>query len=211
MSCEEFQRAMPELEDGQHVERDEHLKNCSRCAGLVADLSAISQQARLLAEDEDPSPRVWNRLEIALRQEGLIHDNQAALVPARRVRWSPVWLVPLAACSLMIMGLLIYQRGGVLPQTAQMSSAPAHAITASVQSDDMSPEQTELLKMVAARAPGMRAGYEAEFKAVNAYIRDAELSVKRNPNDEVSQQYLSNAYEQRAMVFEMAMDHGLPY
>ena len=83
-------------------------------------------------------------------------------------------------------------------------------MTASLQPEGMSAEQDELLKVVAARAPALRAAYESDFRAVNAYIRDAELSARRNPNDEISQQYLTNAYEQRAMVYEMAMDRGQP-
>jgi hypothetical protein len=56
----------------------------------------------------------------------------------------------------------------------------------------------------------MRAGYESDLRAVNAYIRDAESSVRDNPNDAIAQQYLMNAYEQRAMVYEMAMNRALP-
>jgi hypothetical protein len=210
MKCDEFQRILPELEGGHSLEQEEHLKTCSRCSDLVADLSAIAQQARLLADDEDPSPRVWNRLEIALRQEGLIRGPQSAPSPARTLRWSPAWLVPLAASFLVIFGLLLYQRGGIQPQSAQQLPVTSPAVTASLQPEGMSAEQDELLKIVAARAPGLRSAYESEFKAVNAYIRDAELSARRNPNDEISQQYLTNAYEQRAMVYEMAMDRGLP-
>ena len=83
MKCEEFQRILPEIEGSHSPEQEEHLKTCSRCSDLVADLSAIAQQALLLADDEDPSPRVWNRLEIALRQEGLIRGPQPVSTPAR--------------------------------------------------------------------------------------------------------------------------------
>ena len=58
--------------------------------------------------------------------------------------------------------------------------------------------------------PSMRAEYEANLRSVNAYIRDAEESADSDPNDEVAQQYLRNAYEQKAMVYEMALDRSLP-
>jgi hypothetical protein len=48
------------------------------------------------------------------------------------------------------------------------------------------------------------------LRAVNAYIRDAELTARSNPNDEIAQRYLMNAYEQRAMVYHMALDRSLP-
>lgn len=209
MSCEEFQQALAELEGSQDPQQAEHLKTCSSCSELVADLNAIVHESLLLVEDEEPSPRVWNRLEIALRQEGLIHEPQPAPTPVRIPRWRSTWLVPLAACALVIFGLLIYERGGIQPQMAQPTSGTS-ATVASLKPETIPPEQAELLKVVESRSPGQRAGYEAELKAVNAYIRDAEWSVQHNPNDEISQQYLTNAYEQRAMVYEMAMDHGQP-
>lgn len=208
MSCEEFQRILPEIEDSYGLEQERHLKTCAHCSGLVEDLKAISREALLLAEDEDPSPRVWNRIEVALRQEGLIRDAQPASSPVRGAGWRPVWLVPVAASFLLIFGLLLYQRGGVEPQTARLLPATPHSVITSLP-EGMSADQAELLGIVAAQAPSLRTAYESEFKAVNAYIRDAELAVRRNPNDQISQQYLTNAYEQRAMVYEMAMDHGL--
>jgi hypothetical protein len=57
-------------------------------------------------------------------------------------------------------------------------------------------------------SPG--ATYESDLKRVNAYIQDAEQSVKKDPNDEQANQYLMAAYEQKAMVYEMALDRSLP-
>lgn len=207
MSCDEFQQILPELGDSYSPEQEDHLKTCSHCSGLVAELSAISREALLLAQDEEPSPRVWNRIEIALRQEGLIRGPQPVPSPVRTWRWSPAWLVPVAAAFLLIFGLLLYQRGGIEPRAAQVLPATPPLVTASLP-EGVSADQAELLKIVGAQTPSLRAAYESEFKAVNAYIRDAELAVRRNPNDQISQQYLTNAYEQRAMVYEMAMDHG---
>jgi hypothetical protein len=59
-------------------------------------------------------------------------------------------------------------------------------------------------------APDLRAGYASNLQAVDAYIRDAESSAHDNPNDEIAQQYLTNAYEQRAMVYEIGMARSLP-
>jgi len=208
MGCEEFQQILSELEDSYSLEQEQHLKICPRCSALVAELNAIAREAPLLAEDEDPSPRVWNRIEIALRQEGLIRDSKPAPAPVRTIRWGRAWLAPVAAAFLLIFGLLLYQRGGMEPQTRQLVSGTSQPVTTCCSPEDVSAEQAELLKVVAAQEPSLRAAYESEFKAVNAYIRDAELAARRNPNDEISQQYLTNAYEQRAMVYEMAMDHG---
>ncbi len=78
------------------------------------------------------------------------------------------------------------------------------------QADVMAGDDQQLLETVALRMPSMRAAYEENLRAVNAYIRDAEQSAHSDPNDEVAQQYLRNAYEQKAMVYEMALDRSLP-
>jgi len=90
------------------------------------------------------------------------------------------------------------------PQTLAKAGLPGDQATAMV------PEEEEVLKLVAARAPALRATYESDLRAVDAYIRDAERSARTNPNDEIAQQYLMNAYEQKAMVYELAMDRSQP-
>jgi hypothetical protein len=56
-------------------------------------------------------------------------------------------------------------------------------------------------------SPDMRPAYENQLGAVNAYIRDAEAYLKQNPDDEDARQHLMSAYEQKAMLYEMALDH----
>lgn len=210
MTCDEFERVLPELEGDRSSEQEQHLRTCPACSDLVSDLNVISQQAKLLAEDREPSPRVWNSIEIALRQEGLVHQPppQSTPFPARAARWSLAWLAP-AAAFVLIFGALIYQRGTGRPEGAsQVVPGTAGTLPQPVVSAALADEE-QLLKLVAARVPAQRAGYESDLRAVDAYIRDAERSAKSNPNDEIAQQYLVSAYEQKAMVYEIAMDPAL--
>jgi hypothetical protein len=209
MTCEEFERVLPELEGGHNTEQEAHLKSCLACSGLVSDLKAISQQARLLQGSEEPSPWVWNSIELALRQDGLIRQSprERARTLAPLLGWKLRWLVPLAAAVLVAFGVLSHQRGAVQPPVSVARE------TASIQPNQvvaMASDDQQLLNTVAARMPSMRAAYETNLLAVNAYIRDAEQSAHSDPNDEVAQQYLMSAYEQKAMVYEMALDRSLP-
>jgi hypothetical protein len=208
MTCEEFERVLPELEGGHSIEQEAHLKSCSACSDLVKDLNAISQQARLLQSSEEPSPWVWNSIAVSLRQEGLIHQPQPerARTLAPLLGWKLRWLVPLAAAFLIVFGVLLHERGGVQPDVAKQATPPAGVVTA----DLMASEDQQLLNTVAARTPSMRDAYEENLRSVNAYIRDAKQSADSDPNDEIAQQYLMNAYEQKAMVYEMALDRSLP-
>jgi len=206
MTCEEFQRVLTQPESGDTMEQEAHLESCSPCADLVGDLKAISQQARLLQGSEEPSPLVWNSIEIALRQEGLIRQSGTARVPLSTASARPRlgWLLPVAAAVLVAFGILLHERGGRSPQYAEQQSGLRSPVV------ELANDDVQLLRMVAERTPAMRAAIEADLRSVNAYVRDAEQSARNNPNDEVAQEYLLSAYEQRSMVYEMALDHSLP-
>jgi hypothetical protein len=217
MTCQEFERVLPELEGGRSFEAEEHLRICSHCWDLVSDLDAISQQARTLQGSEEPSPRVWNSIEITLRQEGLIRQSQLDRPLQRWTGWRFRWLAPVAAALLLVSGFALRQlRGGpsqlaarsvsLKASTATPVSVPIGPLTA----DRTGGDEDQLLSIVDTHAPDLRAGYASNLKAVDAYIRDAESSARNNPNDEIAQQYLTNAYEQRAMVYEIALARSLP-
>jgi hypothetical protein len=219
MTCAEFQAVLPDLLEGSGTaDQRAHLTLCPACSDLVSDINTISQQARLLGASDQPSPRVWNLIEIALRQEGLIREPGPELVPASKnsVRhWAVAWLLPATAAFLVTFGLLRYERPATPPRIAEHaatapvgSAVPAASQVASAPADLN--EDKQLLEEVGSRSPAMRASYEKELRHVNEYIRDAEQSAKAHPEDEEAQQYLMNAYEQKAMVYELATDRSLP-
>ncbi len=212
MNCAEFERELPEfMEEGGSPASRAHLKDCRNCSGLVNSLEAIVREAKELQASEEPSPRVWNSIEIILRQEKLIRDPQPSgrrsILPSLRQRWGAMaWLVPTAALLLVGAGTLMYQQRSNNPRQAA-ATIPA-ATTANLASGDISDEQ--LLQEVSARAPMMRAAYESNLRDVNNYIRDAQDSVNADPNDEQAQQALMDAYGQKSMIYEMALDRSLP-
>ncbi len=210
MTCQEFARVLPELEGGRSFEADEHLRMCSRCWDLVSDLDSISQQARLMQASEEPSPRVWNSIEIALRQEGLIRQSQVDRPVQRLTGWRFRWLAPVAAVLLLVSGFFLREHRGGPSQLVARNVSPTSMTGVSVQEQaGPAADEDQLLTIVAAHAPALRAGYASDLRAVDDYIRDAESSARNNPNDEIAQQYLTNAYEQRAMVYEIAMARSL--
>jgi hypothetical protein len=234
MTCAELQEVLPDiLENGATAEQRSHLTLCPACSELVSDLDEISEQARLLRGSEEPSPRVWNSIEIVLRQEGLIHPPLAASSPARSGfrHWSTAWLLPAAAAFLLTFGVLRYTQHPVqqpivaeraapaapatsaapAPSAPALASASAPVTAAPVARNHISlADDEQLLQVVGSRSPAMRGRYEADLRRVNAYIRDAEAWALANPDDEQAQQYLMDAYEQKAMVYQMALDRSLP-
>ena len=216
MNCAEFERFLPDILDSDRTaEQESHLKFCSTCSDLLSDLKAISQQARLLQGSEEPSRRVWNSIEIALRQEGLIRppERELILIQGFSRRRSMTWLVPVAAALVVAFGVLRYERRPAVRQAGPVASPAlvAEAPPAAPASRRWSPGSDEqLLKLVSSHSPTLLASYQADLRDVNSYIRDAEQSVETNPNDAEAQQYLMDAYDQKAMVYEMALNRSLP-
>ena len=219
MNCAEFQEFLPEeFEGGRTVEQESHLRSCPMCSGLVADLELITREARQLQETAEPSPRVWNYIEITLRQEGIIREPHLgpALVPARPQRWNMAWLAPVAALVLVAFGIVVYQRGSSDSRLAAHLDTTAPSLVAIAPTSpkpsnlNNKNEDDQLLAAVASRSPAMQAQYASNLQNVNAYIKDAEESAQADPNDEEAQQIVMDAYEQRATVYEMALDRSLP-
>lgn len=211
MTCSEFHHELPDyIDEGGSAESQAHLEGCDDCAGLVDSLRAIVDGAKQLQATEEPSPRVWNSIEFILRQEKLIREPQPparhSIVPWLRQSWGlAAWLVPAAAALLVGAGILLYQQRPARNVAATPAAKPAIVSSASA---DMSDEQ--LLQEVSVRAPMMRAAYESNLRDVNNYIRDAQDTVNANPNDEEAQQALMDAYGQKSMIYDMALERSLP-
>jgi len=208
MNCAEFQRILPDIIDEGHTpEQEAHLRSCHICSNLISDLTAISREAHLLQASEEPNPRVWNSIEIALRREGLIRQPLRNLeVPPPSRRWNLAWLIPVAAALLVAFGVIAHQRG-MSRETAQQS--PVTPVSQGTLIPSGGDDQL-LLEAVGTHSPTMLAAYETNLRNVNAYIHDAEDQASADPNDEEARQSLMNAYQEKAMVYEMALNRSLP-
>jgi hypothetical protein len=210
MNCVEFERVLPEyLEGEQTPERQAHLNSCVSCSNLLADLDVISAQAKTLIASEEPRPAVWEALESRLREEGLIRLPEFAAPKVNLFsRWRSAWLVPVAAVLALAAGLKLYHPAGAGDQApvAKKQSAPVTA----ARSMPVSHEDQVMLNTVAARVPAQQARYRADLDDANSFIRDAEQSIKDDPNDIYTQQMLINAYAQKQMLYDLAVDRSQP-
>jgi len=201
MNCVELQQSLAEVEDVSSLEQRAHLKACPACSALVRELNLIVAAAGQLKESDEPSPRVWNSIEFALRQERLIRP-QRPLVPSFSTRWGAArWLVPAAAMLLLALG--IYMRRESLPNQVGQRASVSVANPSDLNDD-------ELLQEVADNEPAMKTQYAENLRQVNESIREAQGVVDESPNDAEARRSLMDAYHQKSMLFEMAMNRSLP-
>jgi hypothetical protein len=209
MNCVELEASLAEVEDGRSPEQRDHLKNCPECSTLVTELILIASTAVELRANDEPGPHVWKSIESALRQEGIIRPQRASrsLLPSISSRWAWArWMVPAAAALLITVGLYVRQHSLVhqlASVTAPLPSAPSDQEIGGLNDDD-------LLQEVAEQSPAVKAQYADNLRRVNEYIRDAKAVVVANPNDDEARRSLMEAYQQKAMLFELAMDRSLP-
>jgi hypothetical protein len=206
MNCVELQQSLAEVEDVSNSEQKAHLRTCLACSALVRELNLIAAAASQLQEANEPSPRVWNSIEFALRQEGLIRPQRdsRSLVPSFSTRWGAArWLVPAAAMLLLALG--IYLRREALPNPVAQQASLTVAVGNPPDLDD-----ADLMQEVADNDPTMKTQYAESLRQVNESIRDAQGLVDESPNDEEARRSLMDAYQQKSMLFKMAMDRSLP-
>ncbi len=211
MKCAEFQKVLPEIIDSGNIDTHEHLQSCKVCSDLVADLRYIAEQAKLLVPMMDPSPKVWDGIQTSLEREGLVRPASGttrfpapiAFVPGRR--GTAVRLAAFAALLLIAIGLITYH-GSKSNRSAESAAYPVAGAPPVAAVDD---EDSQLLQAIAQRAPAMRASYEDSLKSVNAYIADAKKAVAEDPDDQQAKDHLLSAYDQKAMLYQMALSRSL--
>ena len=69
-----------------------------------------------------------------------------------------------------------------------------------------SADDQQFLSEVSSRAPTMRATYENQLRAVNTEIRETQAYINRYPGDLDARQHLLEVYQQKAMLYQMALD-----
>jgi hypothetical protein len=199
MTCAEFQRSLPSIIDGGGTaEQETHLKTCAVCSDLVQDLRYIAEQAKLLVPMHDPSPRVWAGIQTSLAREGLVRPSAGRFHPsvigggARGsgwMRWGAV------AAILLLSFWIVSTRMTPKPDTT--AQAPAH-------DPSIDAEDQQLLAVVAKRAPERAEVYKRSLQDVNTYIADVKQSLQENPADDQAREHLMQAYEQKAMLYDIA-------
>lgn len=158
------------------------------------------------------------------------------LVPSAGRRWNAWWLVPVAAALVAAGSYVIKPKPApeVAQKPSVVVSQPAPQVQVAEQKPAVTPQPApqavakkapimipfpndapnvadqddrQFLDEVSRQAPMMRASYENQLRSVNSYIREAAAYAQQNPGDEDARQHLMDAYEQKALLYQMALDH----
>lgn len=212
MTCVELQASLVENENASSSEQRAHLKNCPECSALVADLLVIACAAGELRAAHEPSPRVWNDIEAALRREGIIRPQRTkgSLLPALTASWGwSRWMLPVAAGLLVTVGILVRQHSAS-HQIASNENPTQPALSEAGSDLSAGLNDADLMQEIDQQPAALQAEYSDSLRRANQYIADAKNAVAADPNDEEARRSLMEAYQQKAMLFEFALDRSLP-
>lgn len=211
-----------------------HLAECRECRSYVADLTSLVDAARKLPSEIAPPDRVWVSLRAQLEAEGIIR-TPADAVPTERV---PFWqsigdffrnrALATAMVGILIVAATVFQvrRDSSVRVVAPVQAAktelappiqktpaakapapPASPVFASAARalDDQEPVATG---MILASTSPVDVSLRDNLKKVDEFIADCERHLKEQPGDELTREYLSSAYEQKAELLSAMIERG---
>lgn len=216
IGCNEFQNQLGDWMEGERSpEARAHLRACSECRSLAADLEAIEKTASSIAlDDPEPSPRVWLALRAQLELEGLIHSDRHAPPPRSSTHWLDVVfgaiprpvLAGAYLAALIAVGAALTGTGSRHANDARwLSRTESSTQPLSAQLDTAEQDTYSSLKNV---DPVVAESLHKNLAIVDNYIALCEKSVREDPQDEAARDYLYGAYQQKADLLAQMSERG---
>ena len=195
-------------------EASAHLADCAACRDLFADFSAVVVAAKSIPAESDPPDRIWISLRARLEAEGIIRDQQPAVIPDAVPWWHglsqlfrPRVLATVGASLFLFMGSIYFvQRSNRTnfaknpsPVQTQVSQAPnntvpAPALTNPVVAPEKKQPQSKQFASVAA-SPKLHPSVTIlkPSPSENAYLGDSAAVLSQTEDALPSHELANNA------------------
>lgn len=214
MGCEEFRRLSGDWLDGERrPAAASHIASCVSCRALVADLEAIRGAAALFPE-EAPSSNLWPSIRLQLERENLIRSPR----PSGLFSWLefPAFRPALAGAYLCVIIAGAVGFGFFGSPMSRVSSAEQQALwlqraqrTMTPVAAELSTAETTVLPEFQGSGNDVTATLNHNLAIVDNMISMCEKSVREDPQNEMTRDYLYTAYQQKAdLLATMAEDAG---
>lgn len=211
MHCEEFwKRSEAWMENERHPEDAAHFAACARCRVLIADLEMIRKVAATELPEMEPPARIWISLRAQLEKEGLIRSPRKrwldVLLPSGALRpaLAGAYLVLLIAASVSF-GWRNHADEAALNHAVWLSRA--QTAMAPLQ-DDLNSAEAKALPVAQSQASDVTATLNRNLAIVDNMISMCEKSVREDPQNEITRDYLYTAYQQKADLLAAVAQSG---
>jgi hypothetical protein len=214
MKCEEFLQNLEQ--DSLTDAASEHLKTCTDCRAMQADLDAIHAMALEMRDEEiAPPDRIWISLRNQLEADGLIFTPAPVERPAPRGWWTVFQKPAFAGGFLAVIlaaGAFTGFQGSLAPlQNAGLSAQQQIIATPSAVrtvKDELVSAVDDTVAGLGQEDPALTNSLRRNLEIVDNFIDVCEKSVREEPENQEARDYLNGAYEQKAELLATAMNHG---
>jgi hypothetical protein len=212
-----------------------HLAECRDCRNYISDLTSLVDAANKLPSEITPPDRVWISLRAQLEEEGIIR-TPADVIPAEPASWwrsihaffsnrvLATAMVGIVLAAAIVFQIRIDKSQRVVPpvQTAKtgvplpVEKTPAtEPLVPQTTGDafgrtarDLNDQEPVATGMILSSASPVDASLRDNLKKVNEFIAECERHLKEQPQDELTREYLSAAYQQKAELLSAMIERG---
>jgi hypothetical protein len=192
-------------------EAREHLATCNACKQYVDEVTAIVAVAHQFPAEVDPPQRIWVSLRNQLESEGIIHDAQRVVVRVGASWWGSFAdlfrtrvLATASVAALLIAAVGISLR----PPSTQILEAHDDSFSNTVRALNETEGGLPNVQLAGTNVSSVDASLRQNLQQVNDFIADCEHRVREVPSDQLTREYLTNAYEQKAQLLGEILDRG---
>src|ERR1700748_3503605 len=182
----------------------EHVAGCGNCQSLVEDLTEIVATAHLLPAEVEPPARVWLSLKAQLEQDGII--KSPAAIAEKASFWAGFQdLFRSRALATAAVGLLVV---AAVTSQLQRPAEPAIEVAHNVYNDTaiaLNADEANLTQVSLSSEP-VDISLHQNLDIVDKFIADCEQRIKDEPGDDLTREYLTGAYEQKAELISAMME-----
>jgi len=207
-----------------------HLAECRDCRSYVADLTSLVDAAKKLPSEIAPPDRVWISLRAQLEQEGIIRPSKDVVIVEPAPWWESIGaffrsrVLAMATIGILIVAAAVFQirrdrstpavtpdetarpaeQAPLVPGTPAPEPPPVFSQSAQALND----QEPVATSMILASTSPVDASLRDNLKKVNEFIADCERHLKEQPQDELTREYLSAAYQQKAELLSAMIERG---
>lgn len=215
--CAQFERILEEQpESPLSAAAAAHLEDCTDCRLLWTDLEAIRVAGMEWGKEEvEPPAYLWSSLRLRLEAEGLIRIPEESKQRGWISAWfgaPPRWA--LAGASVLVIGAMLAafqlnepKSPAVLPMRLSLAAAVPKLIAADL-GKTLDGDLKRVFDSLPENNPVLASSLRENLGIVDNLIADCEKSVREQPDDEMSRDYLYGAYEQKAVLLATATDRS---
>jgi len=209
MQCQEFLEIAERWMEGERdATASAHLDGCPRCRGLMADLDAVREGARLFEAEVEPPPRLWTAIRSQLEAEGVIRPRRTWT--ERLADFFPVQLRPALAAAyvaVLVVAATLVSFQGVGQLESPLALAPSEQEMAALPAGSSLAAQ-RAVNSLNERNPDMVRSYRESLRTVENVILECEMMIRKDPNDQLAREYLNGAYQQKAELISAIVERG---